>query len=97
MLERRRKQMPFHVMDTDQRNSEGERKRFREAHADEQRPDQSRRIRHGHCLHVGLRHAGVGEPRSTTGTIAVRCARDDLGHDTAEDPWTSCDRMTSDR
>ena len=85
MLERGREEMPLHVVHADHRNPARERERLGEAHADEQRADESRRVRHRNG--VDRVAAGVGnrafDDRHDRREMR---ARRDLGHDAAENP-----------
>jgi hypothetical protein len=62
------------VVHADHRNPARERERFPERHAHEQRADESGPVGHGDRVDVVRTESASA--RSTTGTIAVRCARD---------------------
>ena len=61
MLECGREEMPFHVMHADYGNPSPEGKRLCEAHADEQRSDETWRVRHRNGVDVGQLDAGLGQ------------------------------------
>ena len=52
VLERRREQVPFHVMHADERRARPVRERLAERHADEQRADESRPVCDGDGVDV---------------------------------------------
>ena len=86
VLEHGREQVPFEMVHADHGHAERRGERLREAHAHQQRPDESRPVRHADGVHLVERAARVAEraPHDGCDRREMR-ARRDLGHHATED------------
>ena len=87
MLERRREEMPLHVMDAEQRDVAREGERLAVADSDEQRADESRRVGDGDSVQIIESRPGFFDcPLDHRHNAGEMRARSDLGNHSSKHP-----------